>query len=114
MTSFASHRFKLCLLLATLHHFLISLRLIVLSFLPKPFSPLACVLFCFLSLGCVYSISRYGMSRDDFFETLAELRLPMGQDPFSAIDSKTKSAFTRKYNQGTHRAQVRPMRTDAH
>jgi hypothetical protein len=54
------------------------------------------------------------MSRDDFFETLAELRLPMGQDPFSAIDSKTKSAFTRKYNQGTHRAQVRPMRTDAH
>ena len=51
-------------------------------------------------------LDEYGMNRDDLFETLSELQLPGLGDALDRIESKTKSAFTRKYNQGVHRSQA--------
>eukprot|EP00616_Rhizochromulina_sp_CCMP1243_P009043 CAMPEP_0118991158 /NCGR_PEP_ID=MMETSP1173-20130426/51167_1 /TAXON_ID=1034831 /ORGANISM="Rhizochromulina marina cf, Strain CCMP1243" /LENGTH=421 /DNA_ID=CAMNT_0006942269 /DNA_START=28 /DNA_END=1293 /DNA_ORIENTATION=+ len=51
-------------------------------------------------------LDEYGMSREDLFETLPELQLPGYGEDLDKIDSKTKSAFTRKYNQGVHRSQA--------
>jgi len=51
-------------------------------------------------------LDEYGMNREDLFETLPELQLPGYGDAVDKLDSKTKSAFTRKYNQGVHRSQA--------
>lgn len=42
-------------------------------------------------------MDEYGLSRDDIFETLASVRLG-SKDYSKLIETKTKSAFTRKYD----------------
>uniref|UniRef100_A0A7S1U3I1 DNA replication factor RFC1 C-terminal domain-containing protein n=1 Tax=Phaeomonas parva TaxID=124430 RepID=A0A7S1U3I1_9STRA len=51
------------------------------------------------------------MTRNDLFETLKDLQWSTktrgpGGDPFDRIDSKAKAAFTRAYNQASHRGQA--------
>ncbi len=47
----------------------------------------------------------YGLSRDDVMEKLDEFK--MGQSvSFADLDSKQKAAFTRRWNQGSHRSQA--------
>jgi replication factor C subunit 1 len=49
----------------------------------------------------------YGLSRDDVMETLDEFRMGKKDEPsFSDLDSKQKAAFTRQYNQGSHKSQA--------
>lgn len=48
----------------------------------------------------------YGLDRDDVFENLDEFKMdPKGKN-FADIDSKRKAAFTREYNQGSHKSQA--------
>ena len=56
-------------------------------------------------------LDAYGLSKDDFSESLKDLQFTMDKDPvlkdrFEAIDSKTKAALTRLYNATEHRSQV--------
>jgi replication factor C subunit 1 len=51
----------------------------------------------------------YGLDRDDVFEKLDEFNMEaVGKDTgsFQKIDSKKKAAFTRLYNQGSHKSQA--------
>jgi len=54
----------------------------------------------------IAAMDEYGLSRDDLFESLRELQFSNSKDVFATMDSKTKSAFTRKFNQGTHKSQA--------
>ena len=47
-------------------------------------------------------IDQIGVSKDSLFEVLSDSRFSWQQDPYSAIDSKTKSALTRTYNGKPH------------
>lgn len=56
-------------------------------------------------------LDSYGLSRDDMFETIKELQLivekdPLLRDQYEDIDTKTKTALTRVYNQSEHRSQA--------
>jgi replication factor C subunit 1 len=51
-------------------------------------------------------MDEYGLDRDDVFEKLDEFRMDHKADTFAKLDSKKKAAFTRFYNQGTHRSQA--------
>jgi replication factor C subunit 1 len=48
----------------------------------------------------------YGLDRDDIFENLDEFRMDQKSPKFADIDSKRKAAFTREYNQGSHKSQA--------
>jgi len=48
----------------------------------------------------------YGLDRDDIFEKFDEFKMDPKADDFQKIDSKKKAAFTRTYNQGTHKSQA--------
>ena len=47
-------------------------------------------------------LDELGVPKDSLFEVLGETRLPWQTDPYAQIDSKTKAAFTRSYNAGSH------------
>lgn len=55
-------------------------------------------------------LDEYSMSRDDLFDTLAELQFesaaPGFKDHYKSISSQTKASFTREYNKRSHRSQV--------
>ena len=51
-------------------------------------------------------MDEYGLDRDDIFEKLDEFKLDSSNRTFAKMDSKTKAAFTRTYNAGTHRSQA--------
>jgi len=48
----------------------------------------------------------YGLSREDVMEKLDEFKMFKDQKSFADIDSKQKAAFTRRWNQGSHRSQA--------
>lgn len=48
----------------------------------------------------------YGMSRDDFVQSMPEFLLSGEPDLFKALPSNTKSAFTREYNRTDHKSQA--------
>jgi len=54
----------------------------------------------------IAAMDEYGLSRDDLFETLKELQFSNQKDIFAGMDTKTKTAFTRKFNQGVHKSQA--------
>merc|ERR1712146_743079 len=54
----------------------------------------------------ILMMDAYGLSRDDVFDTMAEFKLKGSSNPFLKIGSKTKAAFTRKYNAGVHMSQA--------
>jgi replication factor C subunit 1 len=71
----------------------------------------------------VAMLDAYGLSKDDLSETLKELQFATGtgqvgagrfdpknpnnlRDEFEDLDSKTKAALTRMYNQGEHKSQA--------
>ena len=47
-------------------------------------------------------IDALGVPKDSLMDVLGESRLPWQPDPYSAVDSKTKAAFTRAYNAKEH------------
>ena len=47
----------------------------------------------------------YGLSREDVMERLDEFKMSKDKG-FSDLDSKQKAAFTRRWNQGSHRSQA--------
>ena len=51
-------------------------------------------------------MDEYGLDRDDIFEKLDEFNLDKKAEKFSDVDSKTKAAFTREYNKGSHKSQA--------
>lgn len=56
-------------------------------------------------------LDEYGLSRDDFMETMKDLQFKVEKDAvlsdqFEQIDSKVKSALTRTYNTGEHHSQA--------
>jgi replication factor C subunit 1 len=51
-------------------------------------------------------MDEYGLDRDDIFEKLDEFNMDPKADSFQKIDSKKKAAFTRLYNQGSHKSQA--------
>jgi replication factor C subunit 1 len=51
-------------------------------------------------------MDEYGLDRDDVFEKLDEFNMDPKSDGFQKIDSKKKAAFTRLYNQGSHKSQA--------
>lgn len=51
-------------------------------------------------------MDEYGLDRDDLFDKLDEFSMDAKADAFSKLDSKTKAAFTRLYNQGVHKSQA--------
>lgn len=51
-------------------------------------------------------MDEYGLDRDDIFEKLDEFKMDSSIHTFAKMDSKTKAAFTRTYNAGTHRSQA--------
>ena len=65
---------------------------------------------------CIEFLDQYGLSRDDFLENLRELQFvapdarPGGaldlRDQYEALESKSKAAFTRMYNAGSHTSQA--------
>lgn len=48
----------------------------------------------------------YGLDRDDVFENLDEFKMEKGEKLGDVLDSKAKAAFTREYNQGSHKSQA--------
>lgn len=50
-------------------------------------------------------MDEYGLDRDDIFEKLDEFKMD-DTDSFERMDSKKKAAFTRTYNQGSHKSQA--------
>jgi len=48
----------------------------------------------------------YGLDRDDVFENLDEFTMEPKGPKIADIDSKSKSAFTREYNKGSHKSQA--------
>jgi replication factor C subunit 1 len=48
----------------------------------------------------------YGLSREDIMEKLDEFKIIKDEPAFADIDSKQKAAFTREYNQGSHKSQA--------
>ena len=57
-------------------------------------------------------MDEYGLSREDVFESMTDFKFPGFPDPVAKIPSKTKAAFTRAYNKGTHKSQAL-AKTDA-
>merc|ERR1712159_691391 len=59
----------------------------------------------------VSMLDEYGLSREDFLESMAELQFT-GDSPFKQKDlfkdfkGKERSAFTRAYNKGAHKSQA--------
>lgn len=57
-------------------------------------------------------MDEYGLDRDDLFEGMDEFGFPESSKQeqkefkFASLDSKTKAAFTREYNKGTHKSQA--------
>ena len=51
-------------------------------------------------------MDEYGLDRDDLFENLDEFKIDSEAKGFNDIDSKQKAAFTREYNQGSHKSQA--------
>jgi replication factor C subunit 1 len=52
-------------------------------------------------------MDEYGLSREDVMEKLDEFKMGGGKEPsFADLDSKQKAAFTREYNQGSHKSQA--------
>jgi replication factor C subunit 1 len=52
-------------------------------------------------------MDHYGLSREDVMEKLDEFKMGGGKEPaFADLDSKQKAAFTREYNQGSHKSQA--------
>jgi replication factor C subunit 1 len=52
-------------------------------------------------------MDEYGLDRDDVMEKLNEFSLdPKSTDAFSKMDSKRKAAFTRAYNERSHKSQA--------
>ena len=54
-------------------------------------------------------MDEYGLSREDVMEKLDEFRMPLKKGEgktFGDLDTKQKSAFTRQYNQGSHKSQA--------
>jgi hypothetical protein len=61
--------------------------------------------------GVVKILDAYGLSKDDFTETLKELQLTIDKDKvlrdrFDDLDSKMKTALTKLYNALEHRSQA--------
>ena len=54
----------------------------------------------------VSGLDAYGLSREDLVETLVEMRFSSDPDLWARVDSKTKSAFTRRYNSMSHKSQA--------
>ena len=49
----------------------------------------------------------YGLDRDDVFENLDEFKMdPQAKGLAASLDSKQKAAFTRAYNEGSHKSQA--------
>ena len=64
---------------------------------------------------CIETLDSYGLSRDDFMENMRELQFISPEkrsgptdlkDKYETIDTKTKTAFTRLYNAGSHGSQA--------
>mmetsp|Transcript_112837 Transcript_112837/g.315228 ORF Transcript_112837/g.315228 Transcript_112837/m.315228 type:complete len:227 (+) Transcript_112837:3-683(+) len=54
-------------------------------------------------------MDEYGLSREDVMEKLDEFQLAQkgeSSSSFADLDSKQKAAFTRRYNQGSHKSQA--------
>ncbi|GBG31639.1 Replication factor C subunit 1 [Hondaea fermentalgiana] len=54
----------------------------------------------------IESMQSYGLSRDDVFETMQEVRLENADPKLFEIPTKVKSAFTRKFNKLGHLSQA--------
>lgn len=51
-------------------------------------------------------MDEYGLSREDVMEKLDQFVIGKADSSFSELDSKYKAAFTRLYNQGSHKSQA--------
>ncbi|CAB9517048.1 factor C subunit 1 [Seminavis robusta] len=51
-------------------------------------------------------MDEYGLDRDDVFENLDEFNMNSKGPKIGDLDSKSKAAFTREYNQGSHKSQA--------
>jgi hypothetical protein len=51
-------------------------------------------------------MDEYSMSRDDLFESIADLQFKGDPDPFAQIAPAAKGAFTRAYNKRGQRSQI--------
>ena len=59
-------------------------------------------------------VDAYGLSREDVWETVPEFGFGTEvKQLLNGIESKTKSAFTRQYNKGSHRSQALQVGVDA-
>jgi hypothetical protein len=59
----------------------------------------------------VKMLDAYGLSKDDFMETMKDLQFVVEKDPnftdqFAHLDAKVKAALTRLYNTTSHRSQA--------
>ena len=48
----------------------------------------------------------YGISRDDFFETIQEIKFAKDPNDFERLNAQTKREFTRLYNTTSHKSQL--------
>jgi replication factor C subunit 1 len=60
---------------------------------------------------CIEILDHYGLSKDDFTETLKDFQFTCDnvkdlKDQFASIETNTKSALTRTYNQMGHKSQA--------
>lgn len=51
-------------------------------------------------------MDEYGLDRNDLFENIDEFKIDSKAKGLNDIDSKQKAAFTREYNQGSHKSQA--------
>jgi replication factor C subunit 1 len=58
------------------------------------------------SAQAIALMDEYGLSREDIMEKLDEFQMGKVEGSFADLDSKQKAAFTREYNQGSHKSQA--------